>query len=519
MKTTRRILAVMLTVMLVLALSAVTVLAEGNTLTVTGSELSGKNVTIVPMFKAVATDEKYHLVNAWKTFFAGKTGVEATSDEISSKAYQYMLTMTDNSTEMDAFAKDARDYYNAHTTDFASIAVTKEAVDNTATFTELEAGSYLIMPESGSTSTTRHTDAMIKNVIDGETNAVTIKSIYPTVDKTVAPQSSTTFADDTTAKIGDTVSFKLTSTVPDMTDYESNDPAVPAYKFSFVDTMSEGLTYVADSVEVTIGTKDNAALVAANDYTVTAPDYTATPVTNVLTIAFADLKKVTGIVAGDTITVTYSAKINEKAVVGGNTNSAEVVYSNNPSDTTETNHSTPDISTVYTYSIVIDKYTMDNTTKVQLPGAVFEISTTSGGTAIQLVSEGNDVYHVATTEEIDDTDVAKVSQVTSPASGLITIEGLNTGTYYIKEVTPPTGYNGLQDPVSVEIIKGTTFAETTYKVGDATAASDNTVGILNRPGALIPTTGGIGTIIFTVLGAGVIIAGVVFTSRKKKEDK
>ncbi len=512
MKTTKRILSLVLTLMLVCALSVTVLAVQGTgTLQVTGNAngdtLGGKSVTIVPMFTEVgASDVEYELESAWEDFFADLLSTTTADPDLSDKAYDYVLHLgTDSPSQtaaekMAAFAKDAKDYYYANTSDFTSVAQTAvaNASTNTATFANLDAGSYLVIP-AGSIDEVRGTDAMIVNVEAGETTTVSVKGVYPTVTKEVETKTAGTYSDDTCAGIGDVVHFKLTSEVPDMSEYTTG------YIFNFVDTMSAGLTYVADSVEVTIGTQTDEDL---------ASSYTVTWSGQVLTVGFANLKAVTGIAAGDTITVTYDAIINENAVIAstGNTNSAKVVYSNHPG-TNETGESNPDITTVYTYDLVIDKYTVENSVEKKLSGAVFEISTTSGGTAIALVAEAAaDTYRVAVAG-----DTSTITQMITSSTGLLTINGLDEGTYYIREVTPPNGYNGIASPIPVVIEKEGTSVN--YTVDSTDQDTNHTVRVLNSLGVILPTTGGIGTILFTLVGVGVIVAGVMITSRKKKEEK
>ena len=286
------------------------------------------------------------------------------------------------------------------------------------------------------------------------------------------------------------------------------------YYFSFLDTMTN-LDYVPSSVTVNIKNKDTGVETElTTGYTVTEPGVGE----NVLTINFENLKDLVAnnaaINEGDTIIVTYNATIADSAVTtGSGTNTVVLNYSNDPSHPENTVPSTPDITTVYVYDLVIDKY--DGTTNDKLAGAVFEISKTSGGTAIQLVTTTTaNTYRVATAEEI--TGGNTITQVVTPSTGLITILGLDADTYYVKEVAPPLGYNGIDTPIEVVITaSGTTV---TYTV-DGTEQADHTVEVENNAGVTLPTTGSVGTIIFTVIGVGVIIAGVMFTSRKKKENE
>ena len=504
MKTTRRILSVMLAVMLVLALSVTVSAASGTgNLQITGDDgFGGAKVTAVQMFKDVSSNPgeiTYELSTGWAGFFTGKNVATGTE-------YTYVSNLSGD--DLVNFAADAKAYYNAHKSDFTSVYTATAAGNtatpaNTATFAGLDAGSYLVLPASGSKDENRPTDAMLVNVIADETTSMAIKTKYPTVEKEVETNTADTFADDTAAGVGDTVNFKLTSAVPDMSDYTT-------YKFNFVDTMSTGLTYVPDSVKVTIGSKTDEDLTGS--YTV---DWT----NQVLIVAFADLKSVNGIQTDDAITVTYSATVNENAVVGTSTNSAKVQYSNNPGEDS-LGESTPDITTVYTYDMIIDKYTLaaDGITHTQLANAVFEIydvdPTTEGAAPMNFVAVAGetDTYRVAKSD-----DTTTVTTVTTPENGQITIKGLDDKTYYVKETSAPSAEYNLADVVTVEIEQDGTSAN--YTVDGTDQDNNNKVGVLNVKGILLPTTGSVGTIIFTVLGAGVIIAGVMFTSRKKKEDK
>ena len=136
-------------------------------------------------------------------------------------------------------------------------------------------------------------------------------------------------------------------------------------------------------------------------------------------------------------------------------------------------------------------------------------------------------YRVATPQEIADTSVTKVTTVNSPISGKVQIDGLDLGTYYLKETVAPTGYNQLTDEITVVIsTDDSTTPETEsnytrvyYTVGNIQNANenDNKVKVENRPGSMLPQTGGIGTIGLTALGVGVVIFGFIFTSRKKKK--
>lgn len=563
MKHFKRAAAMLLAVVLSLCL-AVTAFAEGTdvptgTLTVTGSGLyipdegagKGKNVTAIRMFTARATEaatpnpntfDSYVLENKWEGFFkqdeifnamktAGATTVSTANDldsaALSDAAVAYINTLLSETTTTKGstlveFAHKAQNWARKNSTTLSakpSLVTVKAATQDsdedktkgTATFTDLTAGYYLVFPEGGSTGKgNRGTDAILVNVPrDGKNTAAEIKSTFPTVDKQVS-NDKTNYQDNTTAQVGDTVTFKLTAKVPDMADYT-------AYKFVFHDTLSNGLEFVANSVEVSI---------ASNKITAGDNTYSATYVdgTKKLTVAFTDLKNVVKsgtdkVATDDEIVVTYKAKITKDAVTTNPaTNKAHLEYSNDPSGT-GTGTSNPDESKVYTYDINIFKYYKgEGNTETGLANATFKLTSSeeSTSTAIELVKEDGAglVYHVK-----GDNETGAVSVVTTGADGKITIKGLKAGTYYLHETIAPTGYNKLKKPIKIEItVTDNNYTTPSYKV-DGKANADNTIKVENVKGVMLPETGSIGTIGLTALGVAVVLLGVFAPRKKKKENQ
>lgn len=573
-KTFKRMTALLLALAMMVCVSATAFAAKGDVvatgnLTVTGDQLIGKEVTAISMFTARATEgessnsyvfDSYVLEDAWLGFFKdttdagiGKDELETvdgvtfsgtpTNEEYKEAALKYVKSLQNdgqNKGTLADFAHKAQKWYRAHTDAFTDLSKTKTAaaVSETpgetkgkATFTDLNAGYYLVFPEGGSTGKdSRATDAMLINIPTNKSDATwNIKSVYPTVDKTVQTDSTGDYAETGSAQIGDTVTFKLTSTVPDMTDYRT-------YEFNFVDTMSNGLTFVRDSVEVTIGSVTNETL--KSSYKVTLPTSVNN---NTLTVAFKDLKGVSGIQTGDTITVTYKAVINENAVTTDPvTNSAKVEYSNDPNSTSK-GESTPSTTKVYTYDINVHKYTgsWNGGTAGYLEGATFilskDIQLKNSGGAITDGNYGVDYANVTNGIELMKTEngyrVAKEKEegkiyFTTTTDKAITISGLEAGTYYLHEVKAPAGYNKLTNPIKIEIrVTGAMVNEQTpsyenpvYIINDKTdeASGLNVIPVLNNNGFTLPETGSIGTIGLTILGVGVVLAGIFVPRRKKK---
>lgn len=563
MKHFKRAAAMLLAVVLSLCLAVTAFAADTEqktgSLTVTGSgmwnpsESKGKEVTAIRMFTARVTGDatadpaqknefdSYVLEKKWEAFFkqdevftAMKTAsvigneVEATAitaDELNDAAVAYLKTLQNDNSNKGTLAdfahkaqKWARDNYETLSADPSLVTVKAATQDSdedktkgTATFTDLTAGYYLVFPEGGSTGKgNRGTDAILVNVPRGGKNtAAEIKSTFPTVDKQVS-NDKTNYQDNTTAQVGDTVTFKLTAKVPDMADYT-------AYKFVFHDTLSNGLEFVANSVEVSI---------ASNKITAGDNTYSATYVdgTKKLTVAFTDLKNVVKsgtdkVATDDEIVVTYKAKITKDAVTTNPAkNTVYLEYSNNPG-TDELGKSNPDESKVYTYDINIFKfYTNESNTETALANATFKLTASedSTSTAIELVKEeGTDlVYHVKGNNEAD-----AVSTVTTGADGKITIKGLKAGTYYLHETIAPTGYNKLKKPIKIEItVADGNYTTPSYKVDDK-ANTGNTIKVENVKGVMLPETGSIGTIGLTALGVAVVLLGVFAPRKKKKENR
>lgn len=548
MKHIKRAAALVLAVMLSLCLSLTAFAATetSGTLTVTGKGLTGKTVTAIRMFTANVNDgeegklngfDSYSLENAWLNFFKDASRIEAvktagkitdpnpSDQDMKDAAVAYVNGLSD--AQLASLAHDAqkwvRDKQNKNAfNDLTAIsdpaiADTTDSTKGVATIANLTSGYYLVFPEMGSTgnaisennATARGTDAMLVNIPKNKGNtAATIKSTYPTVDKKVQTTTDGEFKTDGNAQIGDKVTYQLTATVPDMTDYTK-------YTFKFVDTLTKGLSYVDNSVSVKVG--DTAI---TTGYTAT---YDADSKT--LTVAFEDLKTTNKgenatVAAGDVITVTYNAYITaDAAVTDPATNTVHLEYSTNP-DGSGKGESTPSESKVYTYPIEIFKFYKEGKTEKGLANATFKLSISEDSTAagIELVKDttAENSYHVKGEGETSTT-----TEVTTPDGGKITIRGLKAGTYYLHEITAPTGFNKLTHPVKIEInAVENDQSKATYKINDVANAGENShqVKVENMKGTMLPETGSFGTIGLTILGVAVVLLGV-FAPKKKKENR
>ena len=357
--------------------------------------------------------------------------------------------------------------------------------DGKPTATGLELGYYFVTSSSGALCSL---DTTKPNV-----------TIYDKNDMPFEKEVSTPSAD-----VGQDVTFTITGEVPEHT-------AFTTYTYEITDTMSNGLTFKGNTIKVKIGDSD----LANTDYTLTTVPGENEKFTFKLSIN--DVKKYT---VGDRIVVTYDATVNDQAIAEISKNHAVLKYSNDP-NTNELGTSVPQEVPVYTSKIVIDKYETGNENK-KLPGAIFVLYKRGAGTATVPTSGDYDTvtdnstttyyprsyykYTYATATE--DAKVEWVeNQVDATAwetntDGAATFGGLADGTYYLVETKAPAGYNQLTGPVEVPV-NGATQLTATAKVE-------------NKAGTELPSTGGMGTTIFYVLGAVLVVgAGVLLVTKKR----
>lgn len=385
----------------------------------------------------------------------------------------------------------------------------------TATFTDLAYGSYLVSPKAGSTDTSdkRGTDAILLNVLNSTAVEQDLKSTYPTIQKTV--KNGTDDKKHNSVEIGDTVDFKLASTVPDMTEYTNG------YTFKFTDTLSKGLTLNGTAEGGTF-----APTVKIGDTTLTKDlDYTATYTTDsdtgktALEVNMMNFKNLHQNDAGKAITVEYSATLNKDAEVGstGNQNDAKIEYSNDPASN-GTGTTKEDKTYTYTFNFDIEKVNaVDHNDK--LKGAQFELQR-ENGTKINLVKVSNGVFRPAKGTET----VADDKTVVTDNNGKLQFTGLKEGTYKVKEIKAPTGYNLLKDPITVTI--SATYDENTgilesWKVNNANAQGTTVpvITVENNKGVTLPETGGMGTVLFTVFGVAIVALGATWYVKSNRKSR
>ena len=396
---------------------------------------------------------------------------------------------------------------------------TNTVTDGKYVISGLAAGYYLVKDQDG--SLTGDSDSYTEYIIQVVGNVTaTPKSDVPEVEKKVKDTNETTgettgWQDSADYDIGDSIPFQLKATLAD------NVSSYTTYKVVFHDTLSKGLTYNNDAKVYIGGTETNGFTVTA---TVNADG------TTTLTVSCDDVKAL-GAGNSSVITVEYTAKLNENAVLGsaGNPNKVYLEYSNNPNksesgENHETGKTPEDTVIVFTYQTIINKVDSENK---PLTGAAFKLEKLIKGK-----DGAADTWTTVKEFTVDETTTS------------FTFSGLDDGQYKLTETKTPAGYNTI-DPIyfvieathdatadtpALTVLKAYLTDEngnkkTEVKDGetvnidlgtvDLTAGSITTT-VVNKSGSELPSTGGIGTTIFYVLGGVLVLAAVVLLVTKKR---
>ncbi|WP_022767487.1 SpaH/EbpB family LPXTG-anchored major pilin [Butyrivibrio sp. NC2007] len=444
----------------------------------------------------------------WYGFVSSQTKyLELTKVTGSETKYYVKWSNTDTSdsttgndkTAIAAFAKAAQAYAVKEGSPVSADAETT-ADEEGASFSELDYGYYMVSSSVG---------ALVG--IDTVNSSVTIneKNEIPTSEKKVEEDSARSFGDKNDANIGQVVNYKSTVTIP----------AGGSTNVVFHDAMTSGLTFDSKSVVV----KNGETTLGSEQYTLE----TSNIGTDTFQVVFKNSYTET-LTEATTITITYSATLNSNAVVydkessnkygGGNDNHSKITYGN--AGETEW-----DWTRTYTYPVDIIK--VDESDK-PLEGAEFTLSlTSSANSLISLVqiSAGNDkdaaTYRVATSA-----DEKSTTKLVTPKSGKLYISGLDADTYSLTETKAPEGFNLLAEPVTFVIDSNTDSAQgdnntsqTKIEVSKTSKGATFTeLSVVNKTGTLLPSTGGIGTTIFYIVGGLLIVAGVAYFIVRRKAD-
>ncbi|MEE6159272.1 isopeptide-forming domain-containing fimbrial protein [Olsenella sp. YH-ols2221] len=519
MRKTKDLLKSALSAILAVAMALVLVpanalAADGYTLTLTGTttghtyeayqifkgDLSGSTLSNVDWGSGIDSTKTGQLIAALKTDDTLKATFGSVTDAAS--VAEALSNAKDDDAVAQAFATVVSQY----------LSTTKTSKDSAADKTEissLSAGYYLVKDKDNSVDSTKkdaYTRFILKVVAD---TSAAVKSNVPTVEKKVKDTNDSTgettgWQDSADYDINDWVPYQITGTMPsNIDDYKT-------YKYSFTDTMSKGLTYDKNDADhkatIKIGDKD---VTSSFKETVTANQDGTTTVT----WACDNLKGIEGVTLtkDSKVIVTYSAKLNDQAVIGsaGNPNEVYLTFSNNPNKGGEGNTGkTPtDKNIVFTYKTVVNKVDQDKKT---LAGAGFTLQ-----------------------KKQSDGTYKDVKTFTAGDQTTFEFTGLDDGDYKLIESTTPAGYNTIA-PVEFTIsathdekaddpklltLSGDVTSGTAEFTADTNAGS-LTTDVVNKKGSVLPSTGGMGTTMLYVGGAALaaIAAFGIYQLRKKENE-
>lgn len=508
MKSIKRIIALLLTAVMTMTMSVTAFAASPNcSLTVNvkgGQNLKGQTISLYKLFdlstsKSGETTNYAYTVSKTTGYkdalkSALGTSLQGTTDEDYANA---VLNLgKDNS---DAVQKFANDFTATALKSKLSATKTSNKITEPKTsfdFNNLTPGYYLVYVTGG-----KEIQSSLVTV-EKETNTVNLKTEAPSITKT---------ADKDTVSIGQVVKYTVTGSVPDTTGYAE-------YVYNIHDTLSSGLDFVNDengaptsdgNVKVTVAFKD------ATDAS-TAPTTATLDTANKrkMSLDLSAWVKANQTNKGKEFTVTYYAKVNKDAVVTEK-NKAQLEYGNKPGETTTT---TPSEAKTPTYPLDINK--IKTGSKEKLAGAKFSLYTSEtdakkGTNPIKVTgSNGNYVVNPESTT----TEFESVKSIDVEGYNL-RVNGLAEGTYYLVETKAPDGFNKLTAPIVIKITKSTTGNEEDWTLSkNDVKEEDKIIDVENSTGSMLPSTGGMGTIAFTVVAALLVLGVAVSFIRDRKRE-
>ena len=517
MKRMKRIMALMLAAIMMMAMSVTAFAAEGatgtNTLTVNvkstepAQDLKGQTIKLYKLFDVTesGTTESKNYAYTVNT----ETGYK---DAIKSALGTSFSGTTDEEYAAAVLAlKDTEGAVQKFTNDFTAEALTKnlsatansgkitEENKTSYTFENLAAGYYLVYVTGG-----KEIQSSLVTV-DETTTTVNLKTEAPSITKT---------ADKETAEIGQVVKYTVTGAIPDTTGYEQ-------YQYIIHDELSKGLDFVNDAngtaleegaTTVTVAVAFGEEIADASK----APTTATLDSTNKkkMSLDLSEWVRANQTNKGKAFTVTYYAKVNKDAVVTEK-NNAQLEYGNNPKETTKT---TPSEAKTPTYPLDILK--KEKTSEKELAGAKFSLYTTEAdakaGTNAITVSGSDGKYVVDPTSK--NTVFESVASIEGENYNLH-VNGLKAGDYWLVETEAPAGYNKLTAPIKVTIKKSADADVNNWTISkDGVDEKDKIIDIENSTGSLLPSTGGRGAIAFAVIAALLVFGVAVSFIRDKRKE-
>lgn len=509
MKLIKKIAAIMFAFMMVVSMSCNVKADDTNTAT-TGEKgtitinnaIPGQTYKIYKIlelesYNPTTKNYAYKVTSEWKNFVDGDGSTYLTKVD-GTDYVNWVGDSSNNGEHVKTFAEKAIAYAKDVNNNINPLQTNENVTSNTVTFNNLPLGYYLVDSSVGTLCS-----------LDTTKPAATIqeKNGVPSVDKIIT-SGGVVFngGKSNSANIGDKVYFKTTITTQ---------PGAQNYVLH--DKMTEGLTFDENSVNVSLhkkATSDEKTLTKTKDYSVDTTNLESTGPKCTFHINFTK-ELCDGLKADDTITITYSATLNENAVIAGKGYENETWLKYGDSQNTQHKTTTTKTFEMKVFKFYIDKN--DSNTEKGLAGATFKLTKDSqdvvniGFVKTSNETDTDDVYRVAKRGE-----TGTVATITSPKSGKFTIQGLGAGTYYLTETKQPDGYNKLSGPVTVVIDKD---GQVKVKNGDAYDEVTQ-VKVENKSGTVLPSTGGMGTTMIYLVGAVLVLgSGVVLATKRRVKNK
>lgn len=487
-KTIKKFMAALLAVALLCAMAVPAFAAEGASGTSAGNgSITINNARANAIYKAYKmfdvissktengeTTYVYKVDSAWEAFFKSGTGKDyITVDAHGQPTWNTDKNSTNKSDDLEFFAEAALSYASTNTIPATGTGTTSgtDGSEVAVTINNLPLGYYVIDTSVG---------ALCSLGTVGDNKAtIEEKNSIPTINKTIDADKTTN-----NAAIGDTVNYTVTiNAKKGATNYE------------LVDTMTKGLTFKQNSLTV----KVSDVPIASSNYELTV-DSAASDGSVTFHVKFKQTYLDT--LANDTtIVVSYQAEVNKDALIysSANTNTAKLKYGNTSTVESQTT----------TYSYKFDLVKTDNVNKL-LTGAKFVLHKTESNSndLVSFIKVSANNYRVADSTELDNA----TTEIVVENKEAVTISGLNKVSYWLEETKAPDGYNLLLDRQEVDMTQSSNYTATV--TGD-TYTKDG-VQVINNAGATLPSTGGMGTTLFYVIGGGLMVAAVVLLVTKKR---